>query len=289
MTTLSMTEMTAAPAHSPAPVPDPVSGRLTFDGVLRGEWIKLLSLRSIRWSILAMLLLSWMGAGLLSFAMDSGEFLTPEALPSLLVQAATFGSMFTVLIMGVLGVLSITSEYASGMILSSLTAVPRRTPLLLAKALSVAALGFLVGVLSSFGGGLIAASIYGAGGFAALLESTVLVSLLGNALYLTLAALLALGVGALLRSSAGAISTIVTLFFVMTIVLQVMMMTGWEWLPVVADWMPANLGNTLSTVAMQGSPEPGTMTYWGALGGLAAWAAAALVPAAILFKTRDAV
>src|SRR5690606_20476927 len=134
----------------------------------------------------AMLLLSWMGAGLLSFAMDSGEFLTPEALPSLLVQAATFGSMFTVLIMGVLGVLSITSEYASSMILSSLTAVPRRTPLLLAKALSVAALGFLVGVLSSFGGGLIAASIYGAGGFAALLESTVLVSLLGNALYLTL-------------------------------------------------------------------------------------------------------
>ncbi len=167
--------------------------------------------------------------------------------------------------------------------------MPKRTPLLFAKALVVAALGFSVGVLSSFGGGLIAAMIYGDGGFASLAESVVLVSLLGNALYLTLAALLALGVGALLRSSAGAISVIVTLFFVMTIVLQVMMMTGWEWVPVVADWMPANLGNTLSTAALQGTPEPGAVTYWGALGGLAAWAAVALVPAATLFKTKDAV
>ena len=280
MTTLTVTAVN---------VSAPVRGRLSFDGILKGEWIKLLSLRSIRWSILVMLLLSWTGAGMLSLAMTSGEPLTSEIMLALVAQSATFGSMFTVLIMGVLGVLSITSEYASGLILSSLTAVPKRTPLLLAKALVVAALGFSIGVLSSFGGGLIAALIYGEAGFAALVDPTVLVSLLGNALYLTLAALLALGVGALLRSSAGAISVIVTLFFVITIVLQVMMMTGWEWVPVVSNWMPANLGNTISTVAMQGSLESGAVTYWGALGGLTAWAIAALVPAAILFKTRDAV
>lgn len=280
MTTLTMTEANASA---------PASGRLSFDGILKGEWIKLLSLRSIRWSILVMLLLSWLGAGMLSLAMAGEEPLTPAMTMALVAQSATFGSMFTVLIMGVLGVLSITSEYASGLILSSLTAVPKRTPLLLAKALVVAALAFSVGVVSSFGGGLLAALIYGEAGFAAFAEPAVLVSLLGNALYLTLAALLALGVGALLRSSAGAISVVVTLFFVMTIVLQVMMMTGWEWVPVVAQWMPANLGNTLSTVAIEGGLEPGAVTYWGALGGLAAWAAAALVPAAILFKKRDAV
>lgn len=284
MTTLTMNEVNVQ-----GPAPAAAVGRLSFDGILKGEWIKLLSLRSIRWSILTMLLLSWLGAGMLSLAMTSGDILTPESMPTLVVQSATFGSMFTVLIMGVLGVLAITNEYASSLILSSLTAVPGRTPLLLAKALVVAALGFSVGVLSSFGGGLLAAFVYGEGGFAALAEPAVLVSLLGNALYLTLAALFALGVGALLRSSAGAISVVVTLFFVMTIVLQVMMMTGWEWVPVVADWMPANLGNTLSSVAMQGSLAPGAVTYWGALGGLAAWAAAALVPAVILFKTRDAV
>ena len=102
----------------------PVVGRLTFDGVLKGEWIKLLSLRSIRWSILVMLVLSWAGAALLSLAMSGSDMLTPAATPAIVVQSATFGSMFTVLIMGVLGALSITSEYASGLILSSLTAVP---------------------------------------------------------------------------------------------------------------------------------------------------------------------
>lgn len=280
MTTITLNEMNASV---------PATGRLSFDGVLKGEWIKLLSLRSIRWSILVMLLLSWAGAGMLSLAMTGSDFLTPEALPSLVVQSATFGSMFTVLIMGVLGVLSITSEYASGLILSSLAAVPARTPVLLAKALVVAALGFSVGVLSSFGGGLIAALIFGGEGFSAFADPAVLVSLLGNTLYLTLAALLSLGIGALLRSSAGAISVVVTLLFVATIVLQVMMMTGWEWVPVVADWMPANLGATLSSAAMAGTAEPGSVTYWGALGGLAAWAAAALIPAAILLKTRDAV
>ena len=100
----------------------PVVGRLTFNGVLKGEWIKLLSLRSIRWSILVMLVLSWAGAALLSLAMSGSDMLTPAATPAIVVQSATFGSMFTVLIMGVLGALSITSEYASGLILSSLTA-----------------------------------------------------------------------------------------------------------------------------------------------------------------------
>ena len=132
-----------------------------------------------------MLVLSWAGAALLSLAMVGSDMLTPAATPGILVQSATFGSMFTVLIMGVLGALSITSEYASGLILSSLTAVPARTPMLLAKALVVAALGFAVGVLSSFGGALIAALTLGSGGFSALADPAVLVSLLGNCLLYT--------------------------------------------------------------------------------------------------------
>lgn len=266
-----------------------VQGRLTFDGVLKGEWIKLLSLRSIRWSILVMLLLSWSAAGLLSLAMAGSGALPADALAPVVLQAATFGSMFTVLIMGVLGVLSITSEYASGMILSSLAAVPARTPMLLAKALVVAALGFAVGAISSFGGAVISAIVLGEGAASALTDAAVLVSLLGNTLYLTLAALLALGVGALLRSSAGAISVVVGLLFVATIAMQVLSITGWEWVPTVNAWLPANLGSTLSSVALEGAVGAGSVTYWGALGGLAVWAAAALVPAAILLKTRDAV
>lgn len=267
----------------------PVNARLSFDGILKGEWIKLLSLRSIRWSVLVMLLLSWAGAGLLSLAMKDSEFVTPESLTGIVAQAATFGSMFTVLIMGVLGVLAITSEYASGMILSSLTAVPSRTPLLLAKALVVAALAFLIGVLSAFGGALLSGLVLGDGALKAFVDPNVVVSLFGNALYLTLAALLALGIGALLRSSAGAISVVVALLFIAPIVFQVLSVTGWEWVPEVANWLPANLGSALSSSAMQPADVVGSVSYWGALGGLTAWAAVALVPAAVLFKTRDAV
>lgn len=284
--------MTAATIDEPltsAPRERAATGRLSFDGVLRGEWIKLLSLRSIRWSIGVMILLSWGGAALLSFAMTGTDFLTPEAMPGLIVQSATFGSMFTVLIMGVLGVLAMTSEYASGLILSSLSAVPGRTPLLAAKMLVVASLGFAIGALSSFGGGLIAAMIFGGDAFAAFVDPAVLVSMLGNTLFLMLAALLALGIGALLRSSAAAISVVVVLLFVVTIVMQVLTMTGWEWVPVVSDWLPASLGNTISTAAVTDAEYRGDVSYWGALGGLVAWAAVALIPAVILLKTRDAV
>mgnify|MGYP001051150038 CR=1 FL=1 len=289
-----MTTATLIP--EPATVPpqrtEAAGGRLSFDGVLRGEWIKLLSLRSIRWSVLVMLLLSWGGAALMSSAMAGTEFATAESMPQLLAQSATFGSNITVLIMGVLGVLAVTSEYASGLILSSLAAVPSRTPLLIAKALVVATIGVVVGGLSTFGGGLIAALIFGDGALGVFVEPAVLASMLGTTVYLALAALLALGIGALLRSTAGAISVVVALLFVSTLVLQILSLTGWTWVPEVAQWMPADLGYELSTAALMPSDAPAEalgVGYWAALGGLVAWAAAALVPAAILLKTRDAV
>ncbi len=291
MTTAIMTEP-GRPSDASTPKPtraEGATGKLSFDGVLKGEWIKLLSLRSIRWSIATMLVLSWGGAVLMSWSMASTGFYESAQVPSLLVQSASLGSIFTVLIMGVIGVLAITSEYASGLILSSLTAVPARTPLLAAKILVVAALALVVGAVSTFGSAFIAAIFFGEEGWAVLFQPEVMVSLLGTTFYLVLAALMSLGIGALLRSSAGAISVVVTLLFVVTIVFQILLMTGWEWVPVVGSWMPADLGNTVSFVAMSPDMASGDMGYWGALGGLAAWAAAALVPAAILLKTRDAV
>lgn len=279
--TLTPTVPDAAPRSASA------AGRLTFDGVLRGEWIKLLSLRSIRWSILVALLVSLAGAALMSLAVAGTEFVTPETMPAMLVQSATIGTIFTVLILGVLGVLAATSEYASGMILSTLTAVPSRTPVFLAKALVVAALGVVVAGVGTFGGTLLAAVFLGDGAFSAFGSAGVFGSLLSTTVYLMLAALFAFGVGALLRSSAGAISVVVVVFFVLPIVFQILMMTNWEWVSVAAEWLPTSLGNTLAqapiTAGFDGVP------YWAALAGLAAWAAVALVPAAILLKTRDAV
>lgn len=73
---------------------------LTFAGVLRGEWIKLLSLRSIRWSLGLVLLLNWAGAATIAWAVTAAETLAADSAPFVLVQTATLGTAFTVLIMG---------------------------------------------------------------------------------------------------------------------------------------------------------------------------------------------
>lgn len=265
---------------------------LSFTGVLRGEWIKLTSLRSIRWSIIVMIVLSWAGSLMMTLAFTGTELVTPETMPTLIAQSATFSSNITVLIMGVLGVLAVTSEYSSGMILSSLSAVPKRTPMLAAKATAVALLALVVGALSIIGSGLIAALVFGESALAVLIEPAVLASMFGTIAYLMLATLLALGIGALLRSGAGAIAVVVVLLFISTLVFQILTMTGWAWVPQVAEWLPADLGYELSSSPLMPADAPAEMLgvgYWPALGGLVAWAVAALVPAAILLKTRDAV
>ena len=126
-----MTTATATAANTLAPtVHSPTrarqtEGHLTFAGILRSEWIKLASLRSIRWSIITMLLVSAAGAALMSFAMVDTGSVDADTLPTLLAQSATFGSNITVLIMGVIGVLAATSEYSSGNILSTMSPAPR--------------------------------------------------------------------------------------------------------------------------------------------------------------------
>lgn len=270
------------------------TGALSFVGVLHSEVIKLLSLRSLRWSILIMLLFSWGGATLMGFALRDLSFFADDMAPALVAQAATFGSNITVLIMAVIGVLSITSEYSSGLILSSLSAVPARTPLLAAKGIVVGLIGLIVGSVSTFGAGLLAAAIMGNGALSLLGEPEVFVSMVGAVIFLTLASLIALGVGALLRSSAGGIAVAVVLLFVATLVFQILAITGWEWVPTLAQWMPADLGYALTNASLTDySAVTGSSTdalgFWQAFGGLCAWAAAALIPAALLLKTRDAV
>ncbi len=289
---MSTTTAHITPSASLTGAHSPVNGRLSFGGVLRGEWIKLMSLRSMRWSIFLMVALSFGAAAMMASAMKSYMSLSDGAIPLILVQSAAFGTVFTVLIMGVIGVLAMTSEYASGMILSSLTAVPSRTPLFLAKGLAVALLPLIVGAVSVFGGGIIAALITGDGAMTLLFSDTVLVSLLGAVLYLTLAALMSYGIGTMLRSSAAAISLVVVLLFVSTIAMQFLGMTNWEWVPVVTDWIPPTLGQSLETAAVSVPSEFGgaaRMEWWPAFTGLVVWALAALIPAGILFKSRDAV
>ncbi len=294
MTSTLIIDGSSAPAPGPTGatrVPLPGPGQ-TFGGVLRSERIKLSSLLSVRLTLL-ITVLSGLGISTLMAVLMSGEIRDGnagmfsaggEGLQSYLLMSSTLSAPFLALIFGVLGVFAISSEYSSGMILSTLTAVPKRTPVFVAKALVLAALSALTAALLVLGG--LAVAVLWLPDAAAQLGTTPVVSgALGTIAYLVLIALFAFGVAALLRSTAGGVAVVAGITFVMPIVFQVLSITGWEWVGTASMYLPTPLGGTLSQGLTTMPMEPG---YWVALTAMVIWAAVTVVPAAILFKRRDA-
>ena len=262
---------------------------LTFGGVVRSEWIKLSSLRSIRITILVTILaglgLSTM-IGLLWSQDLAATGTTPGTadLQGYLLMVATAAASFLALVFGVLGVFAVASEYSSGMILSTLTAVPRRTPVAVAKVLVLAIIS-AVTALAIVLGGLAIAAICLPAALPELASSTVVSGALGTVAYLVLFALFAAGVAGLLRSTAGGVAVVAGVAFVLPIGFQVLSLTGWEWVPVAAQYLPASLGNVITQGITEDASGP---NFWGALAAMVVWAAAVLAPAMVSFLRRDA-
>ncbi|MDQ0892560.1 ABC transporter permease subunit [Agromyces ramosus] len=265
---------------------------LNFPGVLRSEWIKLRSLRSTIWSYVILVVLALGMALLMSLSFISGggpaaemgpAGLSSEAQAGLLVQASTFGAFFGQLVVAVLGVLVITGEYSTGMIRSTLAAVPTRLPALAAKAMVLFAVTFVMATISAVGAFFVASAVFADSDItASLLDADVILPILGSALYLGLVALFALGVGTMLRSSAGGIATVVGVLLVLPLVLQ---MIPAEW---VADVLPyvlstAGVGMFSDTSAAADAPS-----FWENLLIVLAWVGASIAGATVLLKRRDA-
>ena len=287
----------AAQSTQSNPGADAGTSGLSFAGVLRSERIKLTSLRSIKVTLLITLVV---GLGLsamiaLVFTIDPGmeaQLSTATGAQFFLLTVTAFTTPFLALVFGVLGVFAISSEYSSGMILSTLAAVPKRTPVFVAKGLVLALISGVTALVLMAGGAGIAVLL--APQTAAQLGSlTVISGMLGGVAYLVLISLLAFGVSGLLRSTAGGISVITGLIFVLPIALQMLALTNWDWVPAVAPYLPSSLGSTLSfgissdSPMTQGMPAEGP-TFWVALLAMVLWAAVAVIPAAIAFKRRDA-
>lgn len=178
--------------------------------ILRSEWTKLSSVRTT-WLLVASAMLASMLLGLLGVSDLIGA--KPSDLPDGWDPTAESlkGLLFAQLLVGMLGALTITSEYDTGMIATSLAIVPSRPRLLMAKAAVVSAIGLGTGIttaLISFtavqmvlaDAGLPIASIGGSG---------VVRALVGAALYLTLIAVIGLSVGVLTRSTAVSLAALV--------------------------------------------------------------------------------
>jgi len=275
---------------------------VSFVRIIRSEWIKLRTLRSTVWSfatiIVLTVLLGLVFAGF--FDPSFGPDLDQAGQNSVAASAATLGVNFTQLVAAVLGVLIISGEYTTGMIRSTITAVPRRLPAYWAKALVLTASTLVIGLIAIAATVLVTLPILsGKGVEPELLDGDALRTLLGAAAYLALVALLAFGFGAILRSSAGGIASAVGLILVVPVVMTILTgITRATWLPNVAAFLPSNAGARMFTFD-DTRPDPFTAAGadasdlisldagQGALV-LVAWVVVVLALGAVLLKRRDA-
>ncbi len=261
------------------------TGRVTFPRVLRSEWIKLRSLRSTVWSFAIVIAVSVGLAVLLGLGIPAATGAVPADVQVRgVLQASLFGTFFGQLVIAVLGVLVISGEYTTGMIRSTLTAVPRRLPALWAKAVVLFVSSYVVGVVASTLAFLAASPILASKGFhASLFDGDVIMPILGGALYLAIVSVFALGLGAILRASAGGIAAALGLILLLPIVFTIAPL---QWMH---DWAPYLMMNAgLSSFGLGSFGGPSPLDTGQQVLVVAAWAAVSLIAGAILLKRRDA-
>ena len=262
------------------------TGPSGFQGALRSEWVKIRSIRSTVWTLAAAVVIS-VGISTLGNWGQAGHTTASAATLATrdLTQRSMFGIVLGQLVMVVFGALAVTSEYATGMIRTSLSAQPRRMNVFWAKFAIVAVVSFLVGEVISFASFLIGAQFWvGKGVSLTLSTHGALQAVIGGGLYLAGAALLAFGLGAVLRHTAGAITAGVFLLFVITIIVNFM---PDSWQGDIDKWLPANAGGQIW--ATQHTADVGTaLSAWGGFGVYMIYAGVAVILGAISFKRRDA-
>jgi len=190
----------------------------TFADVVRSEWTKLRTVPSTMWTLLIALALGIGLSALISALASQAYDPTSKAVQSDWDPTAvsTSGGALAQLAIAVLGTMVVTSEYATRSIRTSLAAVPRRGRLLGAKAVVVAAVALIVGEVMAFGGFLSGqALIAGNAPTAALGDPGVARAVAGVGLYVAAIALFGMALGTLLRSTAGAITTLVAVIYVL--------------------------------------------------------------------------
>jgi ABC-2 type transport system permease protein len=215
------------------------SGRVTQLRVILSEWTKLHSLRSTRWSLLVAVVLT-IGLPAVFAAVTSSHWahMDPhERADRHPLDIALAGVNLSQLAVGVLGVLVITGEYATGMIRASFTAVPKRLPVLWAKTVVFALATFalmLPSVLAAFWvSQAILSNIQPLQ--TSLSAHGVLRSVIGGAVYLVLFGIFCMALGAIVRNTAGGIAAFVALFFVIPPLLNVFP-TSWQ--NAINPWIP---------------------------------------------------
>ena len=280
--------------------------RLRLGGLLMAEWTKIRSVRSTMWTLLIFVIVSLGLTGLFTWltlnALNNGR--NGARSSGIITDPVSFilgtGLGLGQLAICVLGALVITSEYSSGTIRASLLAVPRRYPVLLAKALVFAALVFVVGEIVAFvsfyiGVALInghVITLHGTiGGHAVTARHTITVSLsqpgvlravFGAGLYLTVLGLFALAIGGLIRHTAGAITAVIGMVL---IIFPLAGLLPDSWGAHVHAYLPTIAGQLITADKHQSGQ---LLSPWQGFGVFCAWTALLLAASIFLLQERDA-
>jgi len=276
-----MTTLTPPASHPGATLRD---RRPLFLDVLRSEWTKLRSVRSTYW-ILGAMAATTIGLGALLSAFYTLNYTTMSPADRAgfdPTRYALSGLLLAQLAIGALGVLVVTSEYGTGMIRTTFAAVPQRRLVLGAKALVFTAVTAVTGVISCFVAFFLSQAILSSHHLQATIAAPgVLRAVIGGGLYLAALGVLAVGIGAVIRHTAGAISTVFGLVLVVPIIV-IFLPSSWS--NGFGPYLPSNAGRAVFSVAQQ----PHTLAPWTGLAVFCAYTAATLLIAAVLLTRRDA-
>lgn len=261
------------------------AGRATFPHCLHAEWIKIRTMRSTLHLVLGTLAFCT-GLALLSGTSAGSEYATLSA-----ADRATFdplatglrGYLLAQVALGLLGGLTITSEYGARTIVGTLAAVPHRVRVLAAKTATLVLVALPTGVLVSltgFGAGQAMLAREGAPHLA-LSDPQALRGILGCGLYLTLAALFGLALGTMIRSTTATVTTLFSVLMIVQAFAPALPGGVGDWM--VKYWPPIAGGQIVTSYR-----DPALLGPWAGLAVMAGCVVALLTAAFVVFHKRDA-
>lgn len=284
MSTITETPVPAFGGLSALP---PATGRAGFGGALRSEWTKIRSVRSTVWSLVALVAVSvGMVSLVLALRMSAWSSLSPAHQHDL--SSDPLGNFFPIAIgLGqlaiiVLGVMTVTSEYTTGMIRSTLQAQPRRLTILTAKVVVFTVLALVVGQVVAFGSFFSTQAIIKAHVPMSLSEPNYLRAVVGAGLYLAMIGLFSLAMGAILRHTAGAITAVAAIVLVVGGLTELL---PDSWGAHVHAWWPSIAGQLVYNPQVDSTS---LLTAWQGFAVMAGWTALLLAVAYWLVHRRDA-
>jgi ABC-2 type transport system permease protein len=260
------------------------SGRAGLLGTLRSEFTKIRSVRSTYWTMLVLLVVC-IGIGALVTSLTAGHW--NSAGPG---QRAGFnptrnslvGLYFGQFVIVVLGALTITAEYSTGMIRTSLTAMPRRGIFYPAKAAVFTVIALVIGLITSFGAFFLGQALLSSAHIQTTLGAPqVLRAVIGGGLFIAVTGLFAFGIGALVRHTAAAISIAIGVLFVVPIIVN-FLPTSWN--NDIVRWLPSEGGLAIWNPHQQAHE----WSAWPEFTVFLVYTAVLLIAGFIFFRNRDA-